>query len=305
MFTSCATTASTRSRTDKKENGGLGKDDGLHRNQFGGTIGGPIIRDKLFFFEGIQATLTKQRPTSNQTVLTADMLRGDFRNALKAVGADGPGTGCLTTARTLGAPFVDNQINPALFNQVSLKVASMVPLPDPAFDPNGCGTYIYVNTNDNTDQQYVTRVDYQATGNKRIFVRDFLAFNSDPPSFDKNQPNLLDASAGSGTEHSSTRSRQVLIRQSTLLVEHFSYQRTRGTHQRRQRADVGHARREVVHVYPRQDFRSGHAEVGNFQLNQHWHVLRQHAADLARLRLDARVAQPLVRRLLGSAGSEW
>jgi hypothetical protein len=28
---------------ERKENGGLGRDDGLHRNQLGGTIGGPII----------------------------------------------------------------------------------------------------------------------------------------------------------------------------------------------------------------------------------------------------------------------
>ena len=39
------------------------KRDTIKRNQFGGTVGGPIIRNKLFFFGGYQGTTIRQDPS--------------------------------------------------------------------------------------------------------------------------------------------------------------------------------------------------------------------------------------------------
>src|SRR6266699_6699058 len=53
--------------------------DGLKRNQFGGTFGGPIVKNKVFIFAGEQATVQRATPTANRSyVPTAQMLAGDF-----------------------------------------------------------------------------------------------------------------------------------------------------------------------------------------------------------------------------------
>jgi hypothetical protein len=52
------------------------RDDGLKRNQFGATIGGPIIRDKTFFFFSWQDTRLHQRPSSSGLVVPSMAQRG-------------------------------------------------------------------------------------------------------------------------------------------------------------------------------------------------------------------------------------
>src|SRR5437667_6760533 len=62
-----------------KDADGNRKDDGLKRNQYGATFGGPIKTNKVFFFAGYQGTRTRVLPTDNFAfVPTAAMLAGDF-----------------------------------------------------------------------------------------------------------------------------------------------------------------------------------------------------------------------------------
>jgi len=172
---------------DRAENGGLGRDDGLKRAQTGGTFGGPIVRDKLFFFGGVQVTNTRIAPQSgDQFVPTDEVRRGDFRRIMSAACRGG-------TARTLGFPFVNNQVDPALYHPISLKIMSLLPRPDPALDPDGCGRIVVAIPNDSDENQYIGRADYQLTSQHRVFGRYFYTKYLHAPRFDQSNPNLIDA----------------------------------------------------------------------------------------------------------------
>jgi carboxypeptidase family protein len=209
---------------ERKENGGLGRDDGLKRNQFGGTLGGPIMKDRLFFFFGAQVTNNHIVPLTNDAIVpTLEVRNGDFRRIMSAACRGG-------TARTLGAPFVNNQIDPALYHPISLKIMSMVPTADPALDPDGCGRYPFSLANDSTDQQYISRVDFQLSANKRVFARDFFAHNIHPAAWNKDTPNLLETTGnGRGTrayQHTISSGLDYVVTQHLFASTRFSYQHT-------------------------------------------------------------------------------
>lgn len=159
-------------------------DDGLNRNQYGGTLGGPVRHNQMFFFGALQISRNRQRPSdSTAFVPTAAMRAGDF-TAVASPECNGG------RALTLGAPFVNNRVNPALFHPIAMKIVDMLPV---ASDP--CGRITYAVPDNNDEQQVVGRLDWQATRDQRFFGRYYLANYDRAPAFDGK--NLL-LSTGSG-----------------------------------------------------------------------------------------------------------
>ena len=90
--------------------------DTLRRNQFGGMLGGPILKSKLFFFGGYQGTISRTAPaTSTFFVPTAAALNGDFSTLESSACTSKP----ITLTNPAGGMFTGNQINPATYFNTS------------------------------------------------------------------------------------------------------------------------------------------------------------------------------------------
>jgi hypothetical protein len=164
--------------------------DTLKRNQFGGTIGGPVIKNKLFFFFGYQDTITRQDPAANTAatfVPTAAMIGGNF----SACPQD------LSPAVLAGIPTAissqihNNQIPASLFDPSALKLAALLPASRGGCGNAGFGLLTQINEN-----QYVARGDYQTSSKNSLFGRYIRSHYFRPPSYTFTPSNILTTTQG-------------------------------------------------------------------------------------------------------------
>ena len=155
--------------------------DTLRRNQFGGVIGGPIVKDRVFFFTGFQGTTERTAPATNIAfVPTAAVLRGNFQTILSPPCQPRP----VTLTASSGA--VNNILPASALNPIAMRYLALLPV---STDP--CGKITYgIPTRDN-EYQGVARVDWQRRQNDSIFARYFITDYGLDAFYDKT--NLLTA----------------------------------------------------------------------------------------------------------------
>ena len=198
--------------------------DSLKRNQFGGTAGGKIITDKLFFFGGYQGT--RQRTNPPQTISfvpTSAALNGDFSALTSAACQSSEKPVQLIDPLNNNAPFSNNQIPMSRLNPVALKVASTY-LPS---TPDPCGKVTYGIPTLGDEDQVIGRVDFIQSAKNTLYGRYFLDDYSNPPVFDGH--NLLTTTQPGSLERaqSATLGDTYTIGPGTLNSFHFSFNRIR------------------------------------------------------------------------------
>jgi hypothetical protein len=184
--------------------------DAIKRNQFGGSIGGALIKNKLFIFGNYQATIQHSQKNNGTTYVPTQAMinNGDFsvycKSGFNASGicqdtqpnpanpadpfvdhqlwiADPAGVNGTTHTLSYamanpGTFYAGNQVDPSTFNPASLAIAKLLPTPDDAFGHFQTIGFPSINN----FQEGTVRTDYNLNDRNRISFRAFLNYFNQP-----------------------------------------------------------------------------------------------------------------------------
>jgi hypothetical protein len=145
----------------------------LRYNQFGGSVGGPIKKDRTFIFGDYQGTLSRAGAPVIATVRPNDQRSGDFSNLRAATGALIPiyDPFAPTLARTA---FPGNVIPTTLLDPVAVKISSLLPQPN-QFNAAGqalaFNNYAATRTATGDAHAFDVRLDHQLSRDSNLFAR--------------------------------------------------------------------------------------------------------------------------------------
>lgn len=166
----------------------------FHQNLYGGTLGGPIFKNKFFFFLAYQGLRNRTSQTENPTTMSSDQFDGDFTSDpnLATQGLNSAGLsnnpipfnigGCTAdpTAKnpeTWADCFASGAvvISPSQWNSVA---SSMVTKYVPTFNTSA-NTYSFNSLNTNAADQGIIRADYTPSAQDTIWASTVIQSSPD------------------------------------------------------------------------------------------------------------------------------
>jgi hypothetical protein len=142
----------------------------FNRNEFGGTAGGPIKKDKLFYFASFEQLSQRTSTQATFNMPTAAMKLGDFT-----------GLGTISDPLNGNQPFASNKIDPSRISPVAKSIMKYIEDPNlPGSGPAGTGVNLVAAPPTIQDSpRFTGKVDYRPTSNNMI-AGGFKMFNDGP-----------------------------------------------------------------------------------------------------------------------------
>ena len=149
------------------------------QNQFGGNFGGPIVKNRAFFFFNYEGTRIRKGATRLGNVPLQNERDGDFSAAKAAENRTSYATivdrvgACIPLIGGVPQPFPGNKIPAACLDPLAKKILGLVPTPNIIPGSGALNINNFIRNPgiiDDTDS-YTPRVDWQLNSRNSIFVR--------------------------------------------------------------------------------------------------------------------------------------
>jgi hypothetical protein len=156
----------------------------FHQNVFGGTLGGPILKNRAFFFLGYQGLRNRTAQTQLTQVFSNDQRSGNFsldggfsNNPIPFPGGlQGP-TGLCPAGTPWNSCFPNGQVPASDFNSISTNLLNKY-VPQSNYSSGGINYYNFNAPNTAGDDQGIVRIDDQLTSKDALWFSTI--FDSNP-----------------------------------------------------------------------------------------------------------------------------